>query len=412
MYADGYDARFRSGLDESCNDPGVGRVYGEASCGEELFQHYNRPDGMASPRNHLGDYICCIRPTESLQGRECGKRLLVSDAPIYYRSKLCTDIYFQRRDLVHDLTMILLNLVPSITARRGIRGRKKVAAAFLKYFNADGQKQGSKFVQNRYDVSIRNGVSVEDTAEFEVGGGIAILVNTTPTVFWMLFYVYSCPEVLQDLRRELAAIMRVTKDASGSPVRTLDIVSVKTHCPLLTSTFQEVLRHRSVSTSVRQVMEDTMLDGKYLLKKDAILQMPSLVIHTDAEIWGSDVESFNHRRFMTNKANKPPETKRVAAGAFRAFGGGSTLCPGRHFATTEILAVVVGFVMRYELTPEAGRWSPPTHAKTNIAAAIMEPDYDLSVKVEPRAGFEDGSWAFELPDSEMVFAAAAEDLKL
>ena len=39
------------------------------------------------------------------------------------------------------------------------------------------------------------------------------------------------------------------------------IIGVKTHWPLLTSTYQEVLRYRSVSTSVRQVMEDTMLDG-------------------------------------------------------------------------------------------------------------------------------------------------------
>ncbi|MCJ1433380.1 hypothetical protein MMC27_002740 [Xylographa pallens] len=313
-------------------------------------------------------------------------------------------------DLVHDLTMILLNIVPSITARKGIRGRETVGVAFLKYFNANGQQDGSKFVQNRYDVSIRNGVSVMDTAKFEVGGGIAMLVNTTPTVFWLLFHVYSCPDILQDLRRELATIMTVTEDDSGLPVRTLDIIGVKTHCPLLTSTFQEVLRHRSVSTSVRQVMEDTMLDGKYLLKKDAILQMPSLVIHTDTEIWGSDVETFNHRRFMTDKAKKSSEIKRIPAGAFRAFGGGSTLCPGRHFATTGILAIVVGFIMRYELTPEAGCWSSPTHAKTNIAAAVMEPDYDLSVKVEPRAGFEDGTWAFKLADSEIVFAVAAEDL--
>ena len=138
--------------------------------------------------------------------------------------------------------------------------------------------------------------------------------------------------------------------------------------------------------------------------------MPSLVIHTDTEIWGSDVETFNHQRFMTEKANKSSKITRIPAGALRAFGEGSTLCPGRHFATTEILAIVVGFVMRYELVPEAGCWSSPTHAKTNIAAAVMEPDYDLSVRAEPRPGIEDGTWAFKLADSEIVFAAAAEDL--
>ncbi|MCJ1251288.1 hypothetical protein MMC30_008520 [Trapelia coarctata] len=312
-------------------------------------------------------------------------------------------------DLVQDLTIILVNFMPSITARKGNRGRAKVATAFVDYFKSDGHKDGSKFVSDRYDVSIGNGVSVEDTAKFEVGGGIAMLVNTTPTVFWMLYHVYSCPDVLQDLRQELTTITTVTKDAFGAPIRSLDITSVKTNCPLLTSTFQEVLRHRSVSTSVRQVMEDTILDGKYLLKKDAILQMPSLVVHRDTEIWGSDVEEFRHRRFMNDQI-KSTGVKRPPTAAFRGFGGGKTLCPGRHFATTEILAVVVMFIMRYELTPASGSWSPPTHTKTNIAAAVMEPDHDLPVTVEPRAGFEDGSWAFRLADSEMVFAVAAEDL--
>jgi len=40
-----------------------------------------------------------------------------------------------------------------------------------------------------------------------------------------------------------------------TPWLSLDITSVKTYCSLLTSTFQEVLRHRSMGTSIRQVMQ-------------------------------------------------------------------------------------------------------------------------------------------------------------
>lgn len=305
--------------------------------------------------------------------------------------------------------MILINLAPSITARKGNRGRRKVAAAFTQYFKTNGHKNGSKFVRDRYEVSVHNGCSVEDTAKFEVGGGFAMLVNTTPTVFWMLYHIFSCPNILRDTRQELATIT-LTDNVSGVPLRSLDIGRVKVDCPLLTSTFQEVLRYRSVSTSVRQVMEDTILDGQYLLKKDAILQMPSLVIHRDANIWGTDVKEFSHRRFMDEHTG-PTGSKKIPTAAFRGFGGGKTLCPGRHFATTEILAVVAMFVMRYEITPESGSWSPPTHTKTSIAAAVMEPDYDIPVNVEPRAGFEDGSWAFQLADSQMVFTATAEDQK-
>ncbi len=79
-----------------------------------------------------------------------------------------------------------------------------------------------------------------------------------------------------------------------TPWWSLDITSVKTYCSLLTSTFQEVLRHRSMGTSIRQVMQDTMLNGEWLLKKDCI-------IHKDPSVWGTGVDNFNPRRFMKDE---------------------------------------------------------------------------------------------------------------
>ena len=154
-------------------------------------------------------------------------------------------------------------------------------------------------------------------------------------------------------------------------------------------------------------MQDTLLDNKYLLKKGATVLMPSIVIHTDPSVWGEEVETFDHKRFLKN--NPTSKRKAPSSAAFRAFGGGSTLCPGRHFATTEILSTVVMFIMRYDCRSVTGRWIAPTTKNTNVAAVLMEPDTDLKVEVTPRKGFEDGKWEFALQDSEMVFAVAAED---
>ncbi len=74
----------------------------------------------------------------------------------------------------------------------------------------------------------------------------------------------------------------------------LDITSVKTDCSLLTSTSQEVLRHRSMGTSILQVVQDTMLNGEWLLKKDCI-------IHKNPSVWGIGVDSLNPRRFMKDE---------------------------------------------------------------------------------------------------------------
>ena len=144
----------------------------------------------------------------------------------------------------------------------------------------------------------------------------------------MFFHVYSHAEALKDIWDELASIMTTTVNRHGTRTRVLEMASIKSKCPILTSTFQEVLRHHSVSVGVRQVMEDTLLNNKYLLPKDSRIFMPNIVAHQDPSIWAADVSHFDHKRFIKGQ--------RTTASAFRAFGGGSTLCPGRHFAITEI----------------------------------------------------------------------------
>ena len=307
----------------------------------------------------------------------------------------------QFRQFESEVMTILIGVLPSITARKGIAGRTKVAKAFEHYFRIEGHKQASILMRNRYETSARNGLDEQDIARYEVGGSIAILVNTVPAAFWMLLLVYSHPGLLDDIRKELDSV--VTTDGL---VRYLDITLLKTNCRLLTSTFQEVLRFRSMGTSVRQVMHDTTLNDQWLLKKDCMIQMPSRVIHTDSTLWGTDVDEFNPRRFMNDNGQK---RQRPNPAAFRAFGGGTTLCPGRHFATNEVLAVVSMFVMRYDLTPTGGEWYLPKTNNTNVAAVLMEPDTDIEVEVSARKGFEDGRWIYDLKDSEAIFGIVSED---
>lgn len=254
-------------------------------------------------------------------------------------------------------------------------------------------------VRNRCNTGRKYKIPLADIAHHEIGGTLAIIVNTAPATFWLLFYIFSHPEVLEDCRREVGKIIRDSTE-EGHPKRTLDITGTKRNYPTLTSTYQEVLRQRTLGTEVRQVMRDTILDDTYLLKKGATVIIPSLVMHTDPAVWGPDALEFNHKRF-TSKAGSSSSSqqqkeavKRPSAKAYRVYGGGSTLCPGPHFATTEILATVVMFIMRYDLSPVEGRWVAPRTEKTNISAVVMEPDMDVQVEVTPKQGFADGRWEF------------------
>lgn len=313
------------------------------------------------------------------------------------------------RDFEKDLMKILIGILPSVVALKGLAGRSRIIRAFTKYFEQKGHEQASILMQNRFKTSFQHGISIQDIAAYEVGGSVAVLVNTVPAAFWTLAYIYSCPEVLEPIRKELLNVISSSKDENGLIMNSIDITALKTDCPLLASTFQEVLRHRSMGTSIRQVMKDTLLDGQWLLKKDSIVQIPSLVLHSDVSIWGSDTTIFNPQRFMRNERNKVDGRKRPHPAAFRAFGGGSTLCPGRHFATNEILAVTSMFVLRFDIKPSAGEWLMPETHNTNTAAVIMEPDTGVEVTISKRQGNIKDRWTFSLKNSEKIVAMAIED---
>ncbi|KAI1347985.1 cytochrome P450 [Xylaria sp. FL0043] len=300
------------------------------------------------------------------------------------------------------LMSILIGILPSLTARKPVAARNKVAKAFEKYYKEGGVKHASALAKKRYQAEVDNNVPLEDIARYEVGGSIAVLVNTAPAAFWALLLLHSHPDLLNDIRKEVDACTKTTTE-NGTMVKSLDITTLKESCPLLLSSYQEVLRYRSMGTSVREVMEDTYLDH-WLLKKGAMLQMPSRVIHQDDSLWGGDVDKYNPRRFLPERKKDRPRDV-----CFRAFGGGKTLCPGRHFATNEILAVVATFVARFDMKPAEGEWKIPTTMNTNVAAVVMQPDHDVDVEIKTRQGFEDIKWVINLRTSENVFALVTED---
>ncbi|KAF3766213.1 cytochrome P450 [Cryphonectria parasitica EP155] len=316
-----------------------------------------------------------------------------------YDDKAIADAFWE---FEAGLMSVLVGFLPSITARKPIAARNKVAKAFEAYYKAGGVQKASALAQKRYQAEMDNNVPLEDIARFEVGGSIAILVNTAPAAFWTLFLIHSHPGLLTDVRREVDACTETTTE-NGAILKTIDITTLKGACPLLLSCYQEVLRYCSMGTSVREVMEDTCLD-RWLLKKGAMLQMPSRAVHQDASLWGSSAADFNHRRFLAEEKQKRPGEV-----CFRAFGGGKTLCPGRHFATNEILAVVAVFIARLDMKPVKGGWELPITANTNVAAVVMEPDHDVRVEIKTRSGFEGTKWAIRLDKSEKIFAMVMED---
>lgn len=289
-----------------------------------------------------------------------------------------------------NLNILLVNLAPNILAPKGNRARLAVAVAFQQYFEnfISGTTPCSAMTQARYTTNTRHGISSHDQGRLEVGTLIGILANTIPAIFYTLVHVYSDPILLQDIRAELETTFVSTPDPGEPMTRHLWILRMRENCHLLHSTFQEILRLHARGASARFVREDIMLDGQYLLKKGMVVQMPMGVMHSDPTIWGADVTEFQPRRFLKKQQNPT---------AYRPFGGGASLCPGRHFVTLETLALTACMVLRYDMASVDGEpLRIPTQKQESMATNVFPPEHDIRVRFTEREDCKNVTWSFTM----------------
>lgn len=258
----------------------------------------------------------------------------------------------------------------------------------------------------RYTANTRYGVSLWNQGRLEVGTLLGILANTIPSLFYMLVRIFADGKLLQDIRDELenTAVLNC-----GGKLKRVLILTMREKCHLLHSTFQELLRFHAKGAGARYVREDTMLDDRYLLKKGMIVQMPMAVMHFDPTIWGAGAEEFKPDRFLkksddqrNHKLNsetrlksseEKKDTKQILTG-YRPFGGGASLCPGRHFVTLEALALTAIMVLRFDIDPVNREWSIPPQKQESLATNVFPPAHDIKVRVKRRKGMEDINWDF------------------
>jgi len=285
------------------------------------------------------------------------------------------------------------------------RARETVAAAMMQYIRNGGHKSASGLVRLRYEHHHGQfGLSLEDIARGELGNSFAVLGNSTPCSFWLLYHIFSDNRVLADVRRELLALVHEEHGKNDEVVRAIDLAGIRTFCPILLSTFQEAMRFRGVAGGPRVLLEDVHLDGQYLLKKGNILMIPTTVQHSHTTAWGDDASEFDHLRFIRGPGTGRKNHNRVA---FRAFGGGHVLCPGRHFASMEIMVFAALLVLQFDVVPVSGKWVEPVCDNTPAQAGFPIPDQDIDVELRPRDANK--RWEFKFSRSDRAMDIVAED---
>ena len=274
----------------------------------------------------------------------------------------------------------------------GRAAQQKIFDAHLEYCKSIPE-DSSLLYKERWRVLREAGISETDCIKQQATLPIGMLSNTVPTCFWTIYELFSRHEILSDVRKELE--VKAVKQGGGEFV--LDVSALKTECPLLLSVFQETQRVRHIHAAIRKVLEDTLLDGKYLLKAGNYLQMPGNSIHTNTALWGESATEFDPYRFIADPNNsKGPH--RYAGSAFLSWGAPPHLCPARQFAATEILILLALLVLRVDLNPVAGSWGKTPVLDYNDPVTVLNPKSDIDIKVVTRDKWV-GRWTLLMSSS-------------
>ncbi|RDL36335.1 Uncharacterized protein BP5553_05687 [Venustampulla echinocandica] len=283
---------------------------------------------------------------------------------------------------------------------KGYNARAKVFETFREYFQ-NMPDDVSLIIRQRQKILRDGGICEEDAYKMQSTLSDAAYPNTVPTLFWTVYEIYSRPELLEAIRQEIFS-KAVRKSDEGF---ILDVAALKTECHILLSAYQETQRTRHSQVAFRMVVEDTLLDGQYLLKKGNYLHMPAKPIHENPKIWGPQASVFDPYRFVPAVAGE--SRAKILPSSFLPWGAPPHMCPARQFASTEILIITALLALRVNLTPASAKgWEREPAVKSMDIPTLPRPRKDVRLKVTAR---EEGAgiWAIIIGESKTRVSLAS-----
>jgi cytochrome P450 len=170
--------------------------------------------------------------------------------------------------------------------------------------------------------------------------------NANQVVFWLLWHIYSDPELLAEARHEVDRHVQVISPKSELPIAEpdrldMDLEGLHRSCPLLKASYFETMRlyvqattYRSVTAdlTITESPEDAAMVGMskprtYKLPKGQYVCVPHSV-HQRDDRYFKDPAAFNPKRFYVIDKEKPDEIT-VEMGSMQPFGGGPHMCKGK-----------------------------------------------------------------------------------
>ncbi|KAI1382460.1 cytochrome P450 [Hypoxylon crocopeplum] len=233
---------------------------------------------------------------------------------------------------------------------------------------------GSKFIRERQSLLTKRGILDEMARAAENFANLwAANSNAVPAAIWFLIEtIRDIPLKNEIFQRVSSTLLTPGTDIShGDSHMEFDTEKLCSD-PLLQSVYAETLRLRVAALIVREAAQRDFSFCGWHIKKNEVLTVSS---HTEAmneDIWGMGQDSNPHpldtfwsHRFLVDPEDpnsgplRDPKLKKITnrdpyfstdglAGTWIPYGGGRSLCPGRHFAKREIMLTTAVFLTAYE----------------------------------------------------------------
>lgn len=278
--------------------------------------------------------------------------------------------------------LLLQTDIPRFFLKKPIQAREKLFKLFENYLSnphddCAGIMHAIDTFANKANWSLR------DQCVSILGDLWALQSNAVQAAYWIIALQLQRPEGLSHLIKEIdTARTEWLKNNSTTNDETRCQWILDSPLPLLTSTIQEILRYATMSFSIRIVEKETVLGGYYIPKGDYLICNTRLV-HLDGDIH-SDSTEFIPDRYM--RSTKFTKDGRTVPNHTIPFGGGVSMCEGRHFAQGELKVFIALLLTLATIEIDPSSSERPKFNYSHMGTGMIPPVGDFPIRVTRRAG--------------------------
>jgi len=165
-----------------------------------------------------------------------------------YNDEGAADAFWDWEDYV---AFLMPGVLPELIAKKSLGGREKLVKCYERYYKNGCPEDASLMIKARHRVHMEAQTPWIDFLRLEASISFGLLSNSIPATFWAIFELFSRPDVVRELRKELQDEGLIIEQRGGEEIYQVDVESLRTRCFHFFSAFQELMRLRMIAANTR-----------------------------------------------------------------------------------------------------------------------------------------------------------------